>query len=147
MVAQVADVTKNLASVMEMVDRGNWAIFNKGGGYIQTMKKEDEVKMGTLMNSLKGTRVPIARKGNNFVVEIMVQKEGEKKDGEYIVPKKVATRRWSGNKSMDVDEGKLQLKNKYGALSLEEEEAYEQMYDCRPCGGHVSVFAGQGWGI
>ena len=146
-VAQVADVTKNLASVMEMVDRGNWVIFNKEGGYIQTMKKEDEVKMGTLMNTLKGARVPIARKGNNFVVEIMVQKEGEKKDGEYIVPKKVATRRWSGNKSMDVDEGKLQLKNKYGALSLEDEEAYEQTYDCRPCGGQVSVFAGQGWGI
>ena len=32
-VAQVADVTKNLASVMEMVDRGNWVIFNKEDGY------------------------------------------------------------------------------------------------------------------
>ena len=38
-VAQVADVTKNLASVMEMVDRGNWVMFHKTGGYIQTMKK------------------------------------------------------------------------------------------------------------
>ena len=146
-VAQVADVTKNLASVMEMVDRGNWVIFNKEGGYIQTMKKEDEVKMGTLMNSLKGARVPIARKGNNFVVEIMVQKEGAKKDGEYIVPKKVAAKRWSSMKKMDVDEGKLMTKNKYGVLSLEDEEAYEETYECKPCRGHASVFAGQGWGI
>ena len=48
---------------------------------------------------------------------------------------------------MDVDEGKLKLKNKYGALSLEDEEDYEEMYERRPCGGHASVFAGQGWGI
>ena len=48
-VAQVADVTKNLASVMEMVDRGNWVIFHKEEGYIQTMKEEEEVKMKTLM--------------------------------------------------------------------------------------------------
>ena len=146
-VAQVADVTKNLASVMEMVDRGNWVIFNKEGGYIQTMKKEDEVKMGTLMNSLKGARVHIARKGNNFVVQIVVQKEGAKKDGEYIVPKKVATKRWSGNKGMDVDEGKLQLRNKYGALTVEEEEACEEYMECQPCGMNRSVFAGRGWGI
>ena len=62
-------------------------------------KKKDEVKMGTLMDSLKGARVPIARKGNNVVLEIMVQKEGAKKDGEYIVAKKVATRRWSHTSS------------------------------------------------
>ena len=99
------------------------------------------------MNTLKAARVPIARKGNNFVVEVMVQHEGAKKDGEYIAPRKAATKRWSNMKKMDVDEGKLTTKNKYGALSLEDEEAYEQMYDCRPCGGHASVFAGRGWGI
>ena len=148
-VAQVADVTKNLASVMEMVDRGNWVIFHKQGGFIQTMKKEDELKMRTLLNTLKGARVPIERKGNNFVVEIKVdQKSAEdKKEDGYIVPKKVAAKRWSSMKKMDVDEGKLMTKNKYGVLSLEDEEAYEEMYECKPCGGHASVFAGQGWGI
>ena len=39
-VAQVADVTKNLASVMEMVDRGNLVTFHKEVGYIQTTKKK-----------------------------------------------------------------------------------------------------------
>ena len=62
-IAQVADVTKNLASVMEMVDRGNWVIFHKDGGYIQTVKKDEDLKMRTLMNTLKGARIPIARKG------------------------------------------------------------------------------------
>ena len=76
----------------------------------------------------------------------MVQKEGEKKDGEYIVPKKVATGRWSGNRNMDFDEGKLQLKNKYGALTVEEEEAYEEYMECQPCGMDISVFADRGWG-
>ena len=46
---------------------------------------------------------------------------------------------------MDVDEGKLKLKNKFGALAVEEEEAYEESYQCQPCWG--SVFAGQGWGF
>ena len=142
-VAQVADVTKNLASVMEMVDRGNWVIFHKEGGYIQTMKKEEELKMKTLMNTLKGARVPIARKGNHFVVEIKV----EKKKGEYHVPKKTAAKRWSSSRNMDVDEGKLKLKNKFGALTVEEEEAYEGNIECQPCGGKRSVFAGQGWGM
>ena len=39
-------------------------------------------------------------------------------------------------KKMDVDEGKLQLENKYGALSSEEEA-------CEASAG--SVFAGRGW--
>ena len=142
-VAQVADVTKNLASVMEMVDRGNLVIFHKEGGYIQTMKKEDELKMRTFMNTLKGARAPIARKENNFVVEIKI----EKKEGDYHVPKKTAAKRWSSSRNMDVDEGKLKLKNKYGALTVEEEEASDQYIGCQPCGGKRSVFAGQGWGM
>jgi len=137
-VAQVAGVTKNLASVMEMVDRGNWVIFHKEGGYIQTMKKEEELKLKTLMNTLKGSRVPIARRGNNFIVEIIVKDENAEKEGEYIAPRKPATKRWSNMKKMDVDEGKTQVKNRYGALSVAEEEKYEA--------DAGSVFAGRGWG-
>ena len=105
---------------MEVVDRGNCVIFNKQAGYIQTMKEEDELKLSTLMDTLKGARVRIARGGNNFVVEIMVQHEDEKKGGEYILPRKSAKKRWSSMRNMDVDDGKLQLKKKYGALSLED---------------------------
>ena len=124
-------------------------MFNKQGGFIQTMKKEDELKMRTLLNTLKGARVPIERKGNNFVVEIKVDQKSaeEKKADGYIAPKKVAAKRWSSSRAMDVDEGKLKLKNKYGALSLEDEEAYEEMCECGPRGGHASVFAGQEWDI
>ena len=124
-VAQVADVTKNLASVMEMVDRGNWVIFHKEGGYIQTMKIEQEVKMKTMMNAMKGARVPIERKGNNFIVQIKVQKEEAEEEGGYIVPKKVATRKWGNMKKMEVDEGKEMRKNRFGAVAVIEEDEGE----------------------
>ena len=75
MVAQVADVTKILASVMEMVNRGNWVIFHKHRAYIQTMTPAEETTMKTLMNTLKRSRAAIERQGNLFVVEIMVQNE------------------------------------------------------------------------
>ena len=92
--------------------------------------------------------MPIERKGNHFVVEIKVdkKKEEEKEKDGYIVPKKVATRRWN-SKGMDVDEGKTQLRNRYGALTVEDEEAYEEYMVCQPCGKNSSVFAGQGWSI
>ena len=82
-------------------------------------------------------------------MEIKVDQKGaeEKKDDGYFVPKKLAAKRWSGMKKMEVDEDKLVTKNKYGALSLEEEEAYEEAWERRPCGGRASVFAGQGWGM
>ena len=88
-VAQVADVTKSLALVMVMVDRRNLVIFNKHGGYMQTMKKEEESKMRKLMSASKGARVPIQREGDNFAAEIKI----EKKEDEYHVPKKVAAKK------------------------------------------------------
>ena len=94
-VAHVADVTKNLASVMEMADRGNWVMFHKDGEYIQTMKPEEETKMKTIMNTMTGSRVPIFRKGHDFIVESKIKKEVEKKEVEYIEPRKIATKRWS----------------------------------------------------
>ena len=46
MVAQVAVVTKKLASVMEMIDIGNWVVLHKEGGYIQPLKPDEERKSG-----------------------------------------------------------------------------------------------------
>ena len=60
------------------------------------------------MNTLEGARVPMTREGNHFVVEIKI----EKKEDEHIVPKKIAARRWSSGRKMDVDEGKLKVRNK-----------------------------------
>ena len=85
------------------------------------------MKLKTMMNTMVGARVPIARKGNNFVVEINIDK---KEDG-YIVPKKVAARRWSGgSRNIGVDEGKVRTRNLYGALTVEDEHAYEEAYQC-----------------
>ena len=41
----LAHVTDKLASVMEMVGRGHSVIFQNEGGYIQTRKKEEELKL------------------------------------------------------------------------------------------------------
>ena len=57
------------------------------------MKNEEELKLRTLMNTLKGYRVPTERKGNNFVVEIMVQKTEE--EDNFPKQKRVATKRRS----------------------------------------------------
>ena len=71
----------------------------------------------------------------------------EKKHGEYVVPRKAATKRWSNIKKTHVDESKLQLKKPYGALLLQEEEAYQEYVGCQPCGGSCWVSAGRGWGV
>ena len=78
--------------------------------------------MRTVMNGLAGARVPIIRKGNNFAVEIKI----EKKKDEYNILKTVAAKRWNSSRSMDVDEG-----------TFEEEEAHEE----------ASVFAKRGQGM
>ena len=77
--------------------------------------------------------------GHSFIVEIKIQKKAEKKEGEYMEPKKVATKTWSGMRKMEVDEGKTKVKNRFGVLTVTEEEDYENNRD--------SVFAGRGWGI
>ena len=100
------------------------------------MNPKEEVKMKTLMNIMKGARVPIERKGQNFIVEVKVQKENIAQEEGFIAPRKVATKRWA--KKMDVDEGKLQTKNRWGTLAVEDEK-----YD----DNSASVFPGQGWGM
>ena len=59
------------------------------------------------MNTLRGSRVPIERKGDRLVVEVMVKNEEEKQEGEHMVPNKTATKRWNIMKKMEVDEGEL----------------------------------------
>ena len=84
-----------------MVDRGNYVVFHEDGGYFETMKKTEELKMRTLMNTMKRGRVPIQRKGSIFVVEVTV----ETREDELLEPKKVAAKRWSSSRNMDFDEG------------------------------------------
>ena len=127
-VGQVAAVTKNLASVMEMVDAGNWVVFNKEGGSIITMTKNEDEKLRKILGELTGTMVPIDRKGNDFIVHAKVKSE-EDADG-YMKQKKPPARRM--NNRMDVDH--VKIGNKYGLLTQIDEENYES-YMCQPCNG------------
>ena len=43
------------------------------GGYIQTMTKEEEAEVRKLLNKMKGARVPIDRRGNDFIVDVKVR--------------------------------------------------------------------------
>ena len=61
-VTQLADVTKNLASWVDMVDRGNCGILPKDGDYTQRVKPAEETKTKLMKNGLAGARVPIMRK-------------------------------------------------------------------------------------
>ena len=51
MVAQVTDIKKSMALVMELVDRDNWVVFHKDREFVHTMKARYEVKMKTMVNS------------------------------------------------------------------------------------------------
>ena len=116
-------------------------------GYIQTMEKEEEAMIKTLMHTLKGHRVPIVRQGRHFVAEIMVHNEDEK-TSEHHVPKKHATKSWSAAREMDVDDRTLKLKKQYGALIFEDEQEYEESFSCQPCSCNANpAFAGQGRSI
>ena len=76
------------------------------------MKPEETIKMKTVMNSAKGARAPIERRGHHFYVETKVQAEDEKKEGQFIVPEQVATKRQNAARGMEVDKGDKQVRNK-----------------------------------
>ena len=99
------------------------------------------------MSTLKGSRALIERKANTFMVKIIVENEGEKKEGQHTVPKQVAPKRCSSAREMEVDVGQLLVRNMYGALTVEGEEAYEESYERPPCGTGALFFAGRGWRI
>ena len=69
----------------------------------------------------------------------------KKHEDEYTVPKKIAATRWSSDRQTDVGKGKLKVQDRYGALTVEEEDCHEESYGCQPCGWNAdSVFAGRG---
>ena len=100
------------------------------------MEKEEELKKRRVMNTSNVARVTIVRKGSKFVLDIRIAK----KEGKYHVLKKVAAKRWSISRNMDADERKLKLKNEYGALAVQEEEAYEEYIECQSCNGKLFCF-------
>ena len=65
-VAQVADVTKPLASAMEIVQADNVVMLTKKGGMIKKMDDEQVRQLEEWLKKEKGCEIPISMKENQF---------------------------------------------------------------------------------
>jgi hypothetical protein len=70
--AQVVKVTKPLASANEIVDAGHWIVMHKEGGIIKKLSEEAQREISRIIDSQKGSAVPITRESNQFVMEMFV---------------------------------------------------------------------------
>jgi hypothetical protein len=92
---QVAEITKPLASVDEMVTNGMMVIMHRTGGIAKRLDIETERKIRDLVKSNQGHEVVLERAGGSFTFEIDVKSE------EWQDPKKAAK---AGAQKMQVDE-------------------------------------------
>ena len=119
---QVAEVTKPVASVDEMVASGMLVIMRRSGGIAKRLDADSERKIRDIVKQVSGSEIVPERSGGSFTFEIDVKPEEE----EWSNPKRRAK---GGNRKMDVDEMQVE-KSYYDALWDEECEEVE----CTPCG-------------
>ena len=101
-VAQVAHVTKPLASAMEMVRADNLVILHKEGGIIKHMSDEQRRRLENYIKNMGGTEIPIDVKENQFTVAMDVdvntceqQEAPPPVAGDWEVPKRTISRKWA----------------------------------------------------
>ena len=70
--AQVAKVTKPLASTIEMADAGNIVITHKTGGLVKQLSPEALTRVMAAIRRETGTELEIARKESTYVPEVDV---------------------------------------------------------------------------
>ncbi len=75
--AQVVKVTKPLASANEIVDVDHWIVMHKKGGIIKKLGEEAQKEIMRIIESQKGSAVPIERENNQFVMEMIVPDQEE----------------------------------------------------------------------
>ena len=136
MTAQVAAVTKPLASAYEMTENGNLVILHRTGGIVKKLSKAAEEKVRDIVKSEAGPEIVLERKAGAFKFDIEVK--DERNAEEFQVPKKT----WKPKKrnDMDVDEAGIE-KSYYDALwedspGLDDEMmagAIEDDMHCYPC--------------
>ena len=97
----VADITKPLASVNEMVDSDNLIVLHDKGGAIKHLSSEDKKKVLDLIESMKGNVVPMVREAGTFKIAIDVPDSAPTGESNWSVPKKTVKAKQSN--AMDVD--------------------------------------------
>ena len=121
---QVAEITKPLASVDEMIANGMMVIMHRTGGIAKRLDIETERKIRDLVKGNPGHEVVLERSGGSFTFEIDVKSE------EWEEPKRAAK---AGTQRMQVDEVAI-AKSFFDCLW--EEPEYEELQ----CGTCESVF-------
>ena len=127
---QVAEITKPLASVTEMVDSGNLVIMHKTGGIVKRLSPDTERKIRDLVKSKRGPENVVERRGGAFTFDIDIKDEKKSRvpDAEWKKPRNP----WkpSGNRKMDVDAAAEDSGNRYKALWNDEDDDEMQ---CKVC--------------
>ena len=97
---QVAEVTKPIASVDEMVSSGMMVIMHRSGGIAKRLDSDTERKIRDLVKGTQGNEVVLERAGGSFTREIDVNSDG------WQDPKKTAK---VSNQKMQIYEVGFQL--------------------------------------
>lgn len=117
MTAQVAAVTKPLASVFEMTESGNLVILHRTGGIVKKLSRNAEEKIRDIGKAEEGPEIVLQRKAGAFKLDI--EAKGSGNDEGFHVPKKTA--KIKNNREMDVDEAGTE-KSYYDALWEDSQE-------------------------
>ena len=94
---QVADVTKPLASVDEMVAGGMMVIMHRSGGIAKRFDSDSERRIRDIVKQNSGREIVFERSGGSFTFEIDVKSEGERWSTQNKEPARAGTR------NMEVD--------------------------------------------
>ena len=119
--AQVADITKPLASVDEMVESGNLVVLHKDGGVVKKLSKEAEMRIAAIVKGEAGSGILLKRTKGAFVFDVDVQS-----DDAFQKPKKTVRPRECNHK-MEVD---YCNPTSFDALWDDDDVV------CGPCGGN-----------
>ena len=117
----MAEITKPLASVDEMVANGMMVIMHRSGGIAKRLDIETERKIRDLVKGNQGNEVVLERAGGSFTFEIDVKSE------EWKDPKKPVK---ASNQRMQVDE--VAIKSYFDALWQEPEHEELECGSCEP---------------
>ena len=109
--AQVATVTKPLASTIEMADAGNIVITHKTGGLVKQLSPEALTRVMAAIRREAGTELEIARTESTYALEVDVPTpEVKGKVNTGVTPTEVrhvsANNRWAPFWEMDCTECK-----------------------------------------
>ena len=102
--AQVAAVTKPLASVFEMTESGDLVILHRTGGIVKRLSRNAEEKIRDIVQAEEGPAIVLQRKSGAFRLDTEVKGSGN--DEGFQVPKTSA--KTKKNREMDVDEAGIE---------------------------------------